>query len=67
MFEQRFIVQELESYEFICPDVFGDLAFTPNIKQAGQYETFEDAFTAATEELGCEFAIFSFYVRTDKS
>ena len=37
-YQQKFIVQELENHEFIYPDPFGDIGFTPNIKSAGQYE-----------------------------
>ena len=34
-FEQRYIVQDLESHEFIYPDPFGDIGFTANLKAAG--------------------------------
>ena len=61
-YQQKFIVQELENHEFIYPDPFGDIGFTPNIKSAGQYETYEDAFNAALDEVGGEFLVFSFYV-----
>ena len=64
-YQQKFIVQELENHEFIYPDPFGDIGFTPNIKSAGQYESYEDAFSSAIEEIGGEFLIFSFYVKED--
>ena len=64
-YQQIFIVQELESHEFIYPDPFGDIGFTPNIKSAGQYESYEDAFNAAVDEIGGEFLIFGFYQKTD--
>ena len=64
-YQQKFIVQELENHEFIYPDPFGDIGFTPNIKSAGQYESYEDAFSSAIEEIGVEFLIFSFYTKED--
>lgn len=64
-YQQKFIVQELENHEFIYPDPFGDIGFTPNIKSAGQYESYEDAFISAIEEIGGEFLIFSFYTKED--
>ncbi|EER56298.1 hypothetical protein NEIFL0001_0674 [Neisseria flavescens SK114] len=64
-YQQKFIVQELENHEFIYPDPFGDIGFTPNIKSAGQYESYEDAFNSAIEEIGGEFLIFSFYAKED--
>ena len=64
-YQQKFIVQELENHEFIYPDPFGDIGFTPNIKSAGQYESYEDAFNSAMEEIGGEFLIFSFYIKED--
>lgn len=64
-YQQKFIVQELENHEFIYPDPFGDIGFTPNIKSAGQYETYEDAFNAALDEVGGEFLIFGFYTKED--
>ena len=59
-YQQKFIVQELENHEFIYPDPFGDIGFTPNIKSAGQYESYEDAFSSAIEEIGGEFFNFQF-------
>lgn len=64
-YQQKFIVQELENHEFIYPDPFGDIGFTPNIKSAGQYESYEDAFNSAIEEIDGEFLIFSFYTKED--
>ncbi|MRN38044.1 hypothetical protein GJU80_08325 [Neisseria brasiliensis] len=62
-YQQKFIVQELENHEFIYPDPFGDIGFTPNIKSAGQYDSYEDAFNAALEEIVGEFLIFGFYLK----
>ena len=64
-YRQKFIVQELENYEFICPDQFGDIGFTQNLKEAGQYESYEDAFNAGLEEIGGHFQVFSFYIREE--
>ena len=64
-YQQKFIVQELENYEFICPDQFGDIGFTQNLKEAGQYESYEDAFNAGLEEIGAHFQVFSFYIREE--
>lgn len=60
-FEKRFIVQDLESHEFLYPDPFGDTGFTANLKAAGQYELYEDALQAGIDEIGGEFQIFAFY------
>lgn len=64
-YQQKFIVQELENYEFIFPDQFGDIGFTQNLKEAGQYENYEDAFNAGLEEISGHFQIFSFYIREE--
>ncbi|SPY09655.1 phage associated protein [Neisseria gonorrhoeae] len=48
-YQQKFIVQELENHEFIYPDSFGDIGFTSNIKSAGKYDSYEDAFSSALE------------------
>lgn len=64
-FEQRYIVQDLESHEFIYPDPFGDIGFTANLKAAGKYESYEDALIAGVEEIGGNFQIFSFYEKTE--
>ena len=37
-FKQRFIVQDLESGEFLCPDPAGGITQTPYIKQAGKFD-----------------------------
>ena len=60
-YEKKFIVQDLESHEFLYPDPFGDIGFTANLKSAGQYESYEDALQAGADEIGGEFQIFAFY------
>ena len=65
-FEEKYIVQDLETHEFLYPDPFGDVGQTPNIKSAGHYDFPEDAINAGVEEIGNEFFIFSFFVRAEK-
>ncbi|HFC4276271.1 TPA: hypothetical protein ACFJE4_001807 [Neisseria gonorrhoeae] len=64
-YQQKFIVQELENHEFIYPDSFSDIGFTSNIKSAGKYDSYEDAFSSALEEIGGEFVISGFYEKED--
>lgn len=64
-YEQRYIVQDLETHEFLYPEPFGGIAFTPNLKSAGCYESYEDALEAGIDEIGGDFQIFSFYVRSE--
>lgn len=64
-YEQRFIVQDLENHEFLYPDPFGDVGFTPHLKAAGQYENYEDALQAGVDEIGGDFQIFAFYQKTE--
>ena len=64
-YKERFIVQDLESHEFIYPDPFGDTGFTQNLKSAGHFESYEDAFNAGLEEIGGHFQVFSFYIREE--
>ena len=48
-FEEKYIVQDLETHEFLYPDPFGDVGQTPNIKSAGHYDSREDAINAGVE------------------
>ena len=63
-YKERFIVQDLESHEFIYPDPFGDTGFTQNLKSAGHFECYEDAFNAGME-IGGGFQIFAFYLKEE--
>ena len=63
---EKYIVQDLETHEFLFPDPFGDVGQTPNIKSAGHYDSRDDAINAGVEEIGNEFVIFSFFVRSEK-
>ncbi|MBH5328437.1 hypothetical protein H9Q10_01960 [Eikenella sp. S3360] len=58
--QRFFIVQSLESYDFLCSDDSGDVGFTPVLARAGCYESREDAVEAGIEEIGAGFAIFEF-------
>lgn len=64
-YKEWFIVQDLESHEFIYPDPFGDTGFTQNLKSAGHFESYEDAFNAGMEEIGGGFQIFAFYLKEE--
>ncbi|WMC01194.1 hypothetical protein [Inovirus D_HF5_49] len=64
-FKQRFIVQDLESGEFLCPDHVGGITQTPYIKKAGKFDYQEDAMDAGIDEIGQQFAIFSFFERSE--
>lgn len=64
-YEERFIVQDLETHEFIYPDPFGDVGFTQNLKSAGHFESYEDAFNAGVSEIGGGFQIFQFFVKSE--
>lgn len=60
-FVKRYIVQDLDSGEFLCPDIDGGIANTAFIKQAGKYDDLQDAIDAGVEEIGGQFALFEFY------
>ncbi|WP_107859810.1 hypothetical protein [Neisseria cinerea] len=64
-YEERFIVQDLETHEFIYPDPFGDVGFTQNLKSAGQFESYEDALNSGINEIGGGFQIFQFFVKPE--
>ena len=57
-FEEKYIVQDLETHEFLYPDPFGDVGQTPNVKSAGHYDTREDALNAGVEEIGIGIGIW---------
>ena len=64
-YEERFIVQDLETHEFIYPDPFGDVGFTQNLKSAGHFESYEDALNSGISEIGGGFQIFQFFVKSE--
>ena len=65
-FEEKYIVQDLETHEFLYPDPYGDVGQTPNVKSAGHYDSREDAINAGVEEIGNDFVIFPFFLRAEK-
>ena len=65
-FQEKYIVQDLETHEFLYPEPYGNVGLTPNIKSAGHYDTREDALSAGLEEIGNEFVLFSFFLRAKK-
>lgn len=60
-FVKRYIVQDLESGEFLYPEPDGAVGFTVYLKQAGRYEELQDAVDAGVEEIGAQFGLFEFY------
>ena len=47
------------------PDPAGGITQTPYIKQAGKFDYQEDAMDAGIDEIGEQFAIFSFFERSE--
>ena len=61
-FEKRYIIQDIETGEFLCSETLGGIGTTPYIKQAGQFDDYETAFEMAREEIDGAFSVFSFFV-----
>lgn len=66
-FTERFIVQDLETFEFLYPDSNGDVGQTPFLKNAGRYDSRDDALQAGIEECGGQFSVVSFFESELKS
>lgn len=64
IYQECYIVQDLESQEFLYPDPSGDVGQTPYIKHAGVFHYVEDAIEAG-EDLGVSFTLFKFYQPVD--
>lgn len=60
-YEERFIVQDLETFEFLCSDQEGGFEMTPYLSLAGRFESYDDAFESAIDEIGGSFSIFKFF------
>ncbi|WII92503.1 hypothetical protein QEO94_07585 [Kingella negevensis] len=58
---EHYLVQDLETFEFLCPDIDGGVTTTPYIKAAGKYDDMQDAIDAGVEEIDGRFALFIFY------
>lgn len=63
-YQVKYIVQDLETFEFLYPDLFGGVGTTPLIGQAGHFEFKQDAIEAG-QDLGAPFAVFTFYLMQD--
>lgn len=61
-YQERYIVQDLETFEFLKPDEMGSVEQTPYLSMAGKYQIYEDAFQAGVDEIGGQFAVFKFFV-----
>lgn len=57
----KYIVQDLETHEFLYPSDDGFVGETPYLKQAGHFDELQDALDAG-EEIGAPFQIFKFYL-----
>lgn len=65
-FNQKYIVQDLETGEFLCPDPLGGVTSTMYIKQAGHFDEYQDAFEAGKDEISGAFSVFGFFVAVKK-
>lgn len=61
-FVPKYVVQDLETGEFLYPEPLGGLGTTPYLKQAGHYNDYDDALEAAKDEISAPFSIFKFFV-----
>lgn len=61
MIQRAWIVQSLDTYEFLCPDENAIIGFTQNIVKAGIFYEKESALESAIEEIGDKFVLFSFF------
>lgn len=57
---RKYIVQDLENFEFLCPHPEEVVGFTPFLNQAGHFEEFESAVEAG-EDMCERFAVFPFW------
>ena len=64
-YQQKFIVQELETMNSSIPIHSAILALRPTLNLPVNMKSYEDAFSSAIEEIGGEFLIFSFYTKED--
>lgn len=64
---QKYIVQDIETGEFLYPEPLGSIGTTPYIKQAGHFYDYEDALEAAKDEISGPFSIFSFFVEKSEN
>ncbi len=55
-----FVVQEVESGQFLCP-FSGDVGFTHRLKEAGTFDTREDAYETACEHCDEAFDVVAVF------
>lgn len=60
-FKEFFVVQDLETFEFLCSDGLGGIEQTPYLSMAGKYDNYDSAFEAGVDEIGGVFSVFKFY------
>ncbi len=60
--QKRFVVQDLMSKGFLCSSPDCDITFSPWIKSAFHFESFESACLTALYECDQGYQIFSFFV-----
>lgn len=60
-YQERFIVQDLETFEFLCSDNEGGFEQTAYLSLAGKFDDYESAFEAGVDEIGGNFQIFKFF------
>ena len=58
---RKYIVQDLENFEFLCPHPEEVVGFTPFLNQAGHFEEFESAVEAG-EDMLCSFLVLAYRV-----
>lgn len=60
-YQERYIVQDLETFEFLRPHELGAVEQTPYLSLAGKYDFYEDAFQAGVDEIGGAFQVFKLF------
>ncbi len=60
MMNHVFVVQDRETQMFLCPS-FGDVGYTPWIREAGHFDSEEEAVETAAFHCGEGFDVFDFY------
>lgn len=60
MIKTVYIVQNLDTYEFLCSDEDSLIGFTNEISKAGFFHERFSAIQSAVEEIGEHFYIFEF-------
>ena len=65
-FKECFVVQDLETFEFLCSDGLGGIEQTPYWSIAGKDDNYDSAFEAGVDEIGGVFSVFKFYESVNK-